>query len=144
VAYSDKGKKSPAEGVKVRGAATPTGQNGTTVVTARSSPGTMQLEGKREDDIPTAPVAVCVQQRLARCPDRRGETFIGTGRGDDIRATGGPDVIRARGGRDRVGARGGGDSIRVKGGGRDRVNCGPGPDRVKADRLDRLAANCER
>jgi hypothetical protein len=143
VAYSDKGKKSPAEGAKVRGAAMPTGPNGTTIVTARSSPGTMRVEGRRGDDIATAPVEVCVKQRLSRCPDRRGETFVGTGRGDDIRATGGPDLIRARGGRDLVRARDGADSIRVKGGGRDRVNCGSGRDQVKADRRDRLAANCE-
>lgn len=144
VAYSDKGKKRPASGAKVRGAAKPTGPNGTTVVTARSSPGTMRLEGRRGNDIATAPVEVCVQQRLSRCPDRRGETFVGTGRGDDIRATAGPDAIRARGGRDLIRARGGGDSIRVKGGGRDRVNCGSGRDRVEADSTDRLAANCER
>lgn len=144
VAFSDKGKKSPAAGVKVRGAAQPTNANGATVVTARSEPGTMRVEGRRGDDIPTAPVDVCVKHRLSRCPDRRGETFVGTGRGDDIRATGGPDLIRARGGRDLVRARGGNDTIKVKGGGRDLVNCGPGRDRVKADRRDRLAANCER
>lgn len=143
VAFSDKGKSSPAQGAKVSGAGPPTNANGVTVVTARQKPGTMRIEARRGNDIASAPVAVCVRNRLSRCPDRRGEVFIGTGRGDEIRATGGPDLIRARGGRDLVRARGGADKINVKGGGRDRVNCGAGRDKVKADRTDRLAANCE-
>jgi hypothetical protein len=44
-------------------------------------------------------------------------------------------VIRGSSGNDRISAR---DRAR------DNVNCGSGRDRVTADRIDKVAANCER
>lgn len=142
LSYAADGSARPAAGVKVTGAPR-TNANGVTAVTARSTPGTMLIRGTRGNDVPTEPLAVCVARDLARCPDRRGETYIGTPRADDIRGGAGPDVIRPRGGRDVVSSRRGDDVVRVRGGGRDRVNCGAGRDVVKADTDDRVAANCE-
>jgi glycerophosphoryl diester phosphodiesterase len=93
---------------------------------------------------------------------RRGDRIKGLGGRDRI--AGGPgadcigggqgrDVLRGGRGADRlVGGRGadvvrggrGNDRIDVAGGGRDRVSCGPGRDFVRADRRDRIAADCER
>ena len=144
VGYDEGGSPSPAFGAQVRGgAAPPTNAAGRTTVMARATPGTMRLRAVRGDDIVSAPVEVCVANDLSRCPDARGETFVGTGDADGIRGTGGPDSIRPRGGRDAVTARGGSDSVFVRGGGRDRVNCGPGRDRVRADREDRVGDTCE-
>lgn len=56
-AYNDKGKKTPAEGVSVTGAAAPTGADGTTQVTL-SAPGV--LTATRGTDIPSNQIAVCL------------------------------------------------------------------------------------
>ena len=144
VGYDASGDPSPAAGARVRGgASSTTDPAGRTTVVARATPGTMRLRAVRGDDIASAPVEVCVANDLSRCPDARGEGFVGTDDADAIRATGGPDSIRPRGGRDTVAARGGADSVAVRGGGRDRVNCGPGRDRVRADREDRVGDSCE-
>jgi hypothetical protein len=142
-AYDLGGNPAPAGGVRVAGAAQPTAPNGTTTVTARSTPGTMGIRGRRGSDIASEPLAICVQRNLARCPDRRGERFVGTGGADDLRAGAGPDVMLPHDGRDLVNAGAGDDRVDVQGGGRDRVNCGPGRDQVAADREDRVRANCE-
>ncbi|HVY78000.1 MAG TPA: hypothetical protein VG898_05800 [Solirubrobacterales bacterium] len=55
--YDDKGKKAPAAGVTVTGAAGPTGADGTTEVTL-SAPGV--LSATRGKDIPSNQVAVCL------------------------------------------------------------------------------------
>jgi hypothetical protein len=145
VGYDQEGVASPVAGARVNGAGTapPTNAEGRTTVVARGTPGTMRLEAVHGDDVASAPVEVCVAANRSRCPDARGETFIGTADADAIRATGGPDTIRPRGGADAVTAGAGGDAIGVRGGGLDRVDCGPGRDRVAADRDDRIAANCE-
>lgn len=144
--YSSSGQRRPQGGVRVSGpgvAPVTTGPDGRAVVTATEST-TLRATRASQGDIPSAPLEVCVDSNLARCPDRRGETFVGTGSADDIRATAGPDVIRPRGGKDLVKAGGGDDRVQVRRGGRDRVNCGPGRDVVRADRRDRVASNCER
>jgi Ca2+-binding RTX toxin-like protein len=56
----------------------------------------------------------------------------------------GNDNIVGGSGRDTVAGGSGNDSIRVRDGARDRVNCGSGRDTVTADRVDRIARNCER
>ncbi|HEX2085244.1 MAG TPA: hypothetical protein VHF89_06140 [Solirubrobacteraceae bacterium] len=56
---------------------------------------------------------------------------------------GGRDRIVAGGGRDVVAAGAGNDVVGVRGGGADQVSCGPGADVVRADRRDRVAADCE-
>lgn len=142
-AYDSNGNAGSAANVRVTGASARTAANGTTTVTARSTPGTMRVRVRRGSDVASAPLEVCVEQNLNRCPDRRGERFVGTARADEIRGTAGPDVITPRGGRDVVKARGGDDFVNVRGGGRDRVNCGAGRDTVRADGEDRIAANCE-
>jgi hypothetical protein len=53
------------------------------------------------------------------------------------------DILRGRRGRDCLSGRGGADRLLVRGGGADRVRCGPGRDTVRADRSDRVAADCE-
>ncbi|HEU4944027.1 MAG TPA: hypothetical protein VFT10_02590 [Solirubrobacterales bacterium] len=55
--YDDKGKKTPAAGVSVTGAAAPTGADGTTMVTL-SAPGV--LTATHGTDIPSNQVAVCL------------------------------------------------------------------------------------
>ena len=143
LAYDGNGDARPAADVRVRSAAEPTAADGTTTVTARSTPGTMAIRGARGNDIPSEQLAVCVKRNLSRCPERRGGAFVGTGRPDAIRASGGPDLIRARDGRDNVRARRGDDLIDVRRGRKDRVNCGAGHDKVRADRRDSVASNCE-
>jgi hypothetical protein len=61
-AYDEKGRKTPAEGVKVTGAAEPTGGDGRTTVTL-SKPA--KLSAKATGEIPSAKVAVCVG---GKCP----------------------------------------------------------------------------
>lgn len=54
------------------------------------------------------------------------------------------DRIDGGKGRDGISGGQGDDSIRVRDGFVDRVNCGTGRDTVRADRIDRVARNCER
>lgn len=145
VSYDANGNASPAAGVQVSGGglAAPTDADGQTTVSA-GGPGTRTLRGERGNDVPTAPVEVCVNADRSSCPSRRGEEFIGTGRDDRIKGTRGDDRIRAAGGRDVVTSGRGDDRINVRGGGRDRVNCGRGQDVVRADRNDVVKGNCER
>lgn len=146
VAYDGSGQRSPAAEVRVSGsnatAPQPTGANGRTTVTATGS-GAATLRGRRGNDIASAPVKVCVNQALSKCPKVRGEVFVGTNRADKILATRGADTIRARGGRDLIRARDDRDFVNVRRGGRDRVNCGRGRDVVRASSRDRVADNCE-
>ncbi len=141
--YPFSGPASPAAGVRVTGASEETAPDGTTTVTARSTPGTMRLRAAGGDTVPSATVELCVDSNASRCRDQSGETFVGAGRADRIVATGGGDVIRPRGGGDSVAARSGADRVTARDGIRDRVNCGSGADAVVADPNDRVAANCE-
>ena len=60
--YDEKGKRKPAAGVKVTGAAAPTGSDGKTTV-ALTEPGL--LSGTKSGEIPAAKVAVCIG---GKCP----------------------------------------------------------------------------
>jgi hypothetical protein len=60
--YDEKGKRKPASGAKVSGAAAPTGADGSTMVTL-SSP--RRLGATKSGEIPSALVAVCVG---SKCP----------------------------------------------------------------------------
>jgi hypothetical protein len=71
-------------------------------------------------------------------------TIRGTDRGELLRGTPGTDLILGRGGRDVIEAGRGNDRVAVQyDGARDVVRCGPGRDVVTADRLDRVARDCE-
>ena len=71
-------------------------------------------------------------------------TIPGTDRAEVLRGTQRADLILGRGGRDVVEARRGNDRVAVQYDGfRDVVRCGPGRDVVTADRIDRVAADCE-
>jgi RTX calcium-binding nonapeptide repeat (4 copies) len=133
-AYDAAGNRTAAADASVSGATVQrTDDEGkATIVSART--GEIRLRAERGSDIPSAPLEVCLGERLRDCPATRGERIQGTSRGDRIRATGGPDVVLGRGGADR---------ISVRGGGRDRVRCGSGRDRVSADRRDRVSRDCE-
>jgi RTX calcium-binding nonapeptide repeat (4 copies) len=69
-------------------------------------------------------------------------SIVGTPGADVLRGTPKADVIFGKGGDDVIYGLSGNDRI-VPGPGRDRVFCGPGVDRVVADRLDRIAKDCE-
>jgi len=60
--YDEKGRKTPAEGAKVTGAAGPTGADGRTTVTLAKP---ASLSAKATGEIPSAKVAVCVG---GKCP----------------------------------------------------------------------------
>jgi Ca2+-binding RTX toxin-like protein len=92
----------------------------------------------------------------------RRTTRVGTAGPDVLRGTAGLDLLRGRGGndvllglggadillggtgRDRLLGGAGTDVLRATDGHRDRVFCGGGRDTAFADRLDRVAADCER
>ena len=61
-AYDEKGRKTPAQGAKVSGAAEPTGADGRTTVTLAKP---AKLSAKASGDLPSAKVAVCVG---GKCP----------------------------------------------------------------------------
>jgi len=63
---------------------------------------------------------------------------------DNIRGDRGGDRISGNSGKDRLSANSGNDRISARDGERDRVSCGGGRDRVIADRIDRVARDCER
>jgi Tol biopolymer transport system component len=94
------------------------------------SRGADDLEGTNGRD------SICARGGADRIDTRGGNDFVDAGSGDDTVIGGsGRDVITAGPGRDIVLARDGR---------RDRVMCGTGRDVVVADRLDRVAADCEK
>jgi hypothetical protein len=135
LAYDFAGNASRAAGAKIGGDLQAAADaNGRAALTARRQ-GWITLRAKRGNDVPSAPTRVCVNADLARCPARRGEVIVGTNAADSVRGTLGDDHVAVRSGA---------DLIDIRGGGRDTVDCGAGVDRVRADRVDRVAANCER
>jgi hemolysin type calcium-binding protein len=133
--YEAEGRRSPAAGVRVLGGTTErTDASGRTEVVSGKH-GYLGLRAVRDGDVPAAPVNVCLNPKLSRCPRARGERIFGTNGADRLRGTRGADVVTARGGTDR---------IDVRGGGRDRVRCGSGRDRVRLGHSDRAARDCER
>lgn len=123
--FDDAGSQRPVGGASVRGAQRPTDARGVTQVTLSRS---ARLQAKREGDIPTGAVPVCVSDRPADCPRARGIRIMGSQGNDRIRGTRGADVIRTGPGNNIVNVRGGD--------GRDRVLCGGGRNIVLADAHD--------
>jgi Ca2+-binding RTX toxin-like protein len=74
--------------------------------------------------------------RSERLPGSEGDDFMCAGAGDD--------ALVGFDGRDRLFAGAGMDYVHSQDGGFDVVGCGPGPDEVLADRVDLVAADCER
>jgi hypothetical protein len=75
-----------------------------------------------------------------------GADFLNGGRSDDVvlGADGNDHILTDDRGHDRVFGGNGNDLIESAGGSRDVISCGAGRDTVIADRLDRVAADCER
>jgi Ca2+-binding RTX toxin-like protein len=71
------------------------------------------------------------------------DTLYGQGGDDQIHGGAGNDTIVAGSGADFVWGGDGNDVIDVRDGEPDTVSCGGGFDRVLADRLDRVAPDCE-
>lgn len=136
-AYDSEGRARPAAQARISGGNVPvvTGPDGKAQVTV-SKEGTATLRATRGTrDIPAAPTRVCIDDALARCPERPLEAIVGTNAADTILGFPSGDF---------VGARGGNDRIDVRGGGADFVGCGPGTDTVLGDSSDRVASDCER
>ena len=73
-----------------------------------------------------------------------GNDSLKGGSGNDrVSGNSGKDRINGGSGRDRLSGGSGNDSINARDGQRDRVSCGSGRDKVAADRIDRVARNCE-
>ena len=80
-----------------------------------------------------------------RLLDGAGNDRIDGRRGDDcIAGQAGRDTLIAGAGRDDISGGDGDDRISTRDGERDTIRCGSGRDRVTADRLDRIARDCER
>jgi hypothetical protein len=134
-AYDATGARQPADGAVVRtggGSAVADG-SGVAVLTVNHN-AVLRLRARRGADVPSAPVAVCVDSILSRCSAKRGGRIYGSIRGERLSGTPGPNLVLADGGADHVS---------VRGGGIDRVRCGKGRDVVLAGRLDRVARDCE-
>lgn len=85
--------------------------------------------------------------RIVGCTIRgtpRVDTLSGSPGDDTICALDGNDLIRPGTGADRVYAGPGADVLVTRDGQPDQVSCGSGLDSVQADRLDRIAGDCER
>ena len=80
--------------------------------------------------------SICGRGGADRIDARGGKDFVDAGAGDD--------TIIGGAGRDRIDAGVGNDVVLVRDGQRDTVTCGSDRDVVIADRLDRVAADCER
>ena len=72
------------------------------------------------------------------------DRIAGGSSGDRIAGGRGNDRLDGNSGSDRISGSSGSDRISARDGKRDRINCGSGRDRVVADRIDRVARNCER
>jgi dipeptidyl aminopeptidase/acylaminoacyl peptidase len=73
-----------------------------------------------------------------------GPDYVDGGTGDDlVRGDAGDDRLIGGRGRDRISGGTGWDRIYARDGARDTIDCGPGRDGVRADRLDRVAGDCE-
>ncbi len=75
---------------------------------------------------------------------RSGNDRIDGGAGDDVlRGQDGRDLIIGGTGSDKINSGAGDDVIRAADGEVDTIDCGLGTDTVEADRIDRIARNCE-
>lgn len=134
-AYDGKGKAKPADGalVSVGKITATTGPDGKASI--ELAEGVSTLRATRKGDVASEELSVCVAEKPSECPSRRSTEITGSNEDDRIKGTGASDVVFANRGD---------DAIDVRGGGRDNVRCGKGRDSVKADRTDRVAADCER
>lgn len=136
VSYADDGNKTPAAGVTVAGAATPTDAAGKTTVPVTDD--LIRLAGTRAGSIPSNNVAVCTVA-AAKCPAGYAQTLAGGERKDRISV--GPIASRVLSG-------GGDDSITATlGSFGDVIKCGAGDDTLNVSR--RIAkrskiSGCER
>ena len=71
------------------------------------------------------------------------DVLRGLGGADRLYGFGGDDVLLGGRGRDRLFGGSGSDVLRAADGARDTITCGAGRDRVYADRVDRIARDCE-
>ncbi len=71
------------------------------------------------------------------------DVLNGFGGNDVLEGGGGDDILTGGSGNDILKAGPGSDTVRARDGSRDTVDCGAGRDLVLADRVDRVARNCE-
>jgi Ca2+-binding RTX toxin-like protein len=76
--------------------------------------------------------------------DQGNDRINGNSGNDLIRGNSGADRISGSSGADRISGGSGNDRVGARDGRRDRIACGRGRDRVVADRIDRVARDCER
>lgn len=134
-AYDSAGTRRPVEGALVTGGASGVRSDASGVARVSVARNTTEpLRATLDPHVPSAPVLVCVNARVTRCPAGRPKDIHGSRRAELIRGTAGPDIVTGGGGRDR---------ILVLRGARDLVRCGAGRDVVVAGRRDRVAADCE-
>jgi hypothetical protein len=101
---------------------------------------------------PSPPAQASRPQATTRTGTARSDVLRGTpgrdvlrglGGADRLYGLGGNDVLFAGRGRDRLFGGSGRDVMYTRDGARDTVSCGAGRDLVRADRLDRVARDCE-
>lgn len=76
--------------------------------------------------------------------DQGNDRVAGSSGNDSIAGNSGGDRLVGGSGGDRISGGSGDDRISARDGRRDRISCGRGRDRVAADRIDRVARDCER
>ena len=95
----------------------------------------LTLQASSSDGIPSAPVDVCLNAIVSKCPEKHGERIVGRPVADRFGGTAGWDSVES--GR-------GDDVIDISQGGHDAVTCGGGHDRViGAGPDDDVKPSCE-
>jgi Ca2+-binding RTX toxin-like protein len=72
------------------------------------------------------------------------DALAGSAGDDTLRGSTGNDTLNGGSGGDLIEGGSGKDTIRARDGERDRISCGTGRDTVAADRIDKVASDCER
>jgi Ca2+-binding RTX toxin-like protein len=113
---------------------------------------TLTIEAAPQPTVPPAPPHHPAKARV-RTGTRGRDVLRGTSGRDTLRGLGGddrlyglagPDLLVGGSGQDRLSGGAGADVLRAVDRQRDTVSCGTGRDLVYADRLDRVARDCER
>ena len=134
--YDGAGQSTPAAGVQIMGAGDAVTDATGEATLQFDEPGRQFIRGVRGVDVPTDGLRLCVYEESEdECDDFVSGRVVGTHDDDRITGTAEPDRIIGRDGDDRLTSRG--DDVA------DTVRCGPGDDVARADRLDRVARNCE-
>jgi hypothetical protein len=134
--YDASGESTPAAGVRIVGGGDAMTDASGTATLVFDQPGRQFIRGVRGSDVPTDGVRMCVwEDTESECDSFIAGRVVGTHEADRITGTVDPDRIIGRDGDDRITSRG--DDVA------DTVRCGPGRDVARADRLDRVARNCE-